>query len=591
MIDSIPARFLETGRRRGNGPAYFVNAGGDAWKATSWATFSEEVRGAAKSLIAMGLQPGQSVCILGFNRPEWVIVDIGAMLAGGAPAGIYTTCSPEEVEYIVDHSEARVVLVENHGQWQKINERREHLPKLERVVLMRGAPPVDDELVWTWDQFVAAGASVADEAVKERLAALTEDQVATYIYTSGTTGPPKAVMLTHGNLAWTASTAVDMAGLTQADCSVSYLPLSHIAEQMFTIHAPATTGHAIYFAESIERLVDNLQSVQPTVIFGVPRIWEKMHAKVSARMAEATGVKKRIADFAFATGRQVTDMRNEGHLPSGMLALKYKLAQRLVYRKVKPLLGLSRAQLCITGAAPISSEVLEFFAGLDLTIHEVYGQSEDTGPATFNFPGRTRYGTVGKALRDTEVQIADDGEILVKGPHVFKGYFKDDAATAATLVDGWLHTGDLGSFDDDGFLRITGRKKEIIITAGGKNIAPKNIEAALKDLPLVAQAVVIGDRRKFLSALVTPDAEAVEAFAADRGLEGDALTDAVRASIDQGIEAEVNPRFARVEHVRKFTLLDRDFSVEQGELTPTLKIKRRIVNDHFAEQIEAMYAE
>ena len=590
MIDSIPARFLETGRRRGNGPAYFVNAGGDAWKATSWATFSEEVRGAAKSLIAMGLQPGQSVCILGFNRPEWVIVDIGAMLAGGAPAGIYTTCSPEEVEYIVDHSEARVVLVENHGQWQKINERREHLPKLERVVLMRGAPPVDDELVWTWDQFVAAGASVADEAVKERLAALTEDQVATYIYTSGTTGPPKAVMLTHGNLAWTASTAVDMTGITESDCSVSYLPLSHIAEQMFTIHAPATTGHTIYYAESIERLVDNLQSVQPTVIFGVPRIWEKMHAKVSARMAEATGFKKRVADFALATGREVTALRNQGHLPSGFLALKYKLAERLVFKKVKPLLGLSRAQLCITGAAPISAEVLEFFAGLDQTIHEVYGQSEDCGPTSFNFPGRTRFGTVGTPLPDTEVVIADDGEILVKGPHVFKGYYKDDEATGATLIDGWLHTGDLGSFDDDGFLRITGRKKEIIITAGGKNIAPKNIEAAIKDLSLVAQAVVIGDRRKFLSALVTTDPEAVEAFGADKGLEGDALRDAVRAEIDQGIEASVNPRFARVEHIRKFTVLPRDFSIEEGELTPTLKIKRRVVNDHFADEIEAMYA-
>jgi len=591
VIDSIPARFMETGRRRGNAPAYYVNAGGDAWKATSWSTYAEEVRGAAKSLVAMGFEPGHTACILGFNRPEWVIFDMAAMLAGGAPAGIYTTCSAEEVQYIVDHSEARIVLVENHGQWQKIAEQRDNLPRLERVVLMRGAPPVDDELVWTWDEFVAAGASVADEAVRDRLEGLQEDQVATFIYTSGTTGPPKAVMLTHRNLSWTATTAVDMVGLTEGDCSVSYLPLSHIAEQMFTIHAPATTGHGIYFAESLERLVDNLQSVQPTVIFGVPRIWEKMHAKVSARMAEATGFKKRVADFALQTGREVTALRNQGHLPSGWLALKHKLADRLVYQKVKPLLGLSRAHLCITGAAPISSEVLEFFAGLDQTIHEVYGQSEDCGPTTFNFPGRTRFGTVGTPLADTEVKIADDGEILVKGPHVFKGYYKDEDATAATLSDGWLHTGDLGSFDDDGFLRITGRKKEIIITAGGKNIAPKNIEAAIKDLPLVSQAVIIGDRRKFLSALITLDVEAVEAYAADKGLEGEALDEALRAEIDRGVTEEVNPRFARVEHVRKFTILERDFSVEEGELTPTLKVKRRVVDDHFAAQIEAMYTD
>jgi len=590
VIDSIPARFLETARRRGNHPAYYVNAGGDAWKPTSWSTFGEEVRAAAKSLIALGFEPGQTACILGFNRPEWVIFDHAAMVAGGAPAGIYTTCSPEEVQYIVDHSEARLVLVESHAQWQKIQQERDKLPRLQRVVLMRGVPAVDDDLVSTWDEFVSAGASVPDTALQERLEGLQADDVATYIYTSGTTGPPKAVMLTHGNLAWTATTAVSMTGITEGDSSVSYLPLSHIAEQMFTIHAPATAGFVIYYAESIERVADNLRSVQPTIVFGVPRIWEKMHAKVSGRMAEATGLKKRIAQFALATGRQVTDLRNRGELPSGMLALKYKLAQRLVFSKVKPLMGLSRATLCITGAAPISQEVLEFFAGLDQTIHEVYGQSEDCGPTTFNFPGRTRFGTVGLPLEGTEVKLADDGEILVQGPHVFKGYFKDEGATSETLIDGWLHTGDLGSFDDEGYLRITGRKKEIIITAGGKNIAPKNIESALRDLVLVSQAVVIGDRRKFLSALITIDEEAKEAFAEQQGLEGDALDAAVQAAVDKGVQEEVNPRFARVEHVRKFTILPRDFSVDEGELTPTLKIKRRIVHDHFADEIEAMYA-
>jgi long-chain acyl-CoA synthetase len=513
------------------------------------------------------------------------------MVAGGAPAGIYTTCSPEEVAYIVGHSEAAIVLVEDHPQYLKLKETRGELPGLKHIVLMDGHPPVaDDPMVLTWQAFLDAGAAIADPTVDERLNGITPDRTATYIYTSGTTGPPKAVELSHGNLAWTATTACSIAALEASDSSVSYLPLSHIAEQMFTLHAPATVGYPVYYAESIQRVPDNLQSVQPTVVFGVPRIWEKMHAKVSSRLAEATGVKKRLADFALRTGATVTDVRNHGQVPSGLLALKYRLASSLIYSKVKPLMGLSRARLCVSGAAPISREVLDFFAGLDIPIYEVYGQSEDCGPTSFNLPGQTRLGTVGRPLPDTEVRIADDGEILVRGPHVFKGYYKDPEATAETLIDGWLHTGDLGAFDDEGYLVITGRKKDIIITAGGKNIAPKNIEAALTDLPLVSQAVVIGDRRKFLSALITLDPEAVEAFRTQTGFEGAAHTSAtVREALQKGVDERVNPRFAQVEHVRKFTVLDRELSIEAGELTPTLKIKRRIVNEHFADTIDAMY--
>lgn len=592
MKDSIPARFLAMCDTRSDRPGYHVFRDG-RWHATSWGTYGKQVRAAAKSLIALGLEPGRTVCILGFNRPEWTVVDHATMVAGGAPAGIYTTCSPEEVAYIVRHSEAAIVVVEDHPQYQKLAQTRDELPGLEHIVLMDGNPPVqDDDTVLTWQAFVDAGAAIDDKTVDERLGAITADQTATYIYTSGTTGPPKAVELSHGNLAWTATTACQIADLKADDSSVSYLPLSHIAEQMFSLHAPATVGYPIYFAESIQRVPENLQSVQPTVVFGVPRIWEKMHAKVSSRLAEATGMKKKLADFALRTGKKVTTLKNHGQVPSGSLALKYRIANALIYKKVKPLMGLSRARLCVSGAAPISQEVLEFFAGLDIPIYEVYGQSEDCGPTSFNLPGRTRLGTVGKPLPDTEVRIAEDGEILVQGPHVFKGYFKDPEATAATLVDGWLHTGDLGSFDDEGYLRITGRKKDIIITAGGKNIAPKNIEAALTDLTLVSQAVVIGDRRRFLSALVSLDPEAVEAFREKEGFEGDAHeADAVRAEIQRGIDERVNPRFAQVEHVRKFTILPRELSIDAGELTPTLKIKRRIVNEQWADTIDAIYAD
>ncbi len=592
MKDSIPARFLATCDRRSPHPAYHVYRDG-RWHPTTWGTYGKQVRLVARSLMALGLEPGQAVCILGFNRPEWAVVDHAAMVAGGAPAGIYTTCSPEEVAYIVAHSESGIVVVEDHAQYRKLAETREDLPGLRHIVLMDGNPAVaDDPMALTWQAFLEKGATTDEKQVDARLAAISADQTATYIYTSGTTGPPKAVELSHGNLAWTARTACEIASLAETDSSVSYLPLSHIAEQMFTIHAPATVGYPVYFAESLQRVPDNLQSVQPTIVFGVPRIWEKMHAKVSARLAAATGVKKRIADFALSTGRKVTELRNHGGVPSGGLALRYRVARALVFDKVKPLMGLGKARFCVSGAAPISRDVLDFFASLDIPIYEVYGQSEDCGPTSFNLPGRTRLGTVGLPLPGTEVRIAEDGEILVKGPHVFKGYAKDPTATAETLVDGWMHTGDLGAFDDEGYLTITGRKKDIIITAGGKNIAPKNIEAALKDMPLVSQAVVIGDRRRFLTALITLDPEAVDAFQQEHGFDGAPhQADAVRAALQKGIDERVNPRFAQVEHVRKFAILPRDLSIDEGELTPTLKVKRNVVNEHFADTIEGLYAE
>jgi long-chain acyl-CoA synthetase len=612
-VDTIPLRLLNQGRSNSARTAYRVRDASGRWVGTDYKTYAAEVRQAARALIALGFEAGDKVCILGFNRPEWVIADVGAMMAGGVPAGIYTTCSPTEVRYIINHADAPVVFLESEEQWEKIEAiLRAHeagepapegeesgLPRLQHVVMMRGVAPIQHPLVMGWEEFVARGDEVGDDALDARLEGLKEDDPATFIYTSGTTGPPKAVMLSHRNLTFTASLAAELVGLTPDDHSLSYLPLSHIAEQVFTIHGPITAGSYISFAQSIEQLLDNLKEVQPTVLFGVPRIWEKMHAGLSAKLAAATGFKAKLVAWATGVGRAAVHQKNQGREPGGLLGLQYTLADRLLYSKVKPALGLGSARICVSGAAPIAPEVLEFFSGLDIPIYEVYGQSEDCGPTSFNIPGRTRFGTVGPALPGVEVRIAGDGEILVRGPNVFLGYFKNPEATAETLDDeGWLHSGDLGEFDSDGFLKITGRKKEIIITAGGKNIAPKNIEAALKNLPLVSQAVVIGDRRKFLSALLTLDPEASAAFAQDKGLSGDNLHEnpLVIQAIQEGIDAEVNPQFARVEHVRKFKLLHRDFSVDdndrgKAELTPTLKIKRRIVNTNFSDEIESIYAE
>ncbi len=586
-FSSIPSRVFRQAAERPDHPAYAVR---DArgWHRVSWQAYAEEVRDVARALAALGVQRGDRVCILGRNRPEWVVADVAAMALGAVPAGIYATCSSEEVAWILGHAEAVVAVVEDQAQWRKVAERWEGLPALRHVVLMRGAE-VDDPRTLTWEALIQRRDEVPPERVEDAVRSLAPDQPATFIYTSGTTGPPKAVTLTHDNLAFTADLACRLVAFEADDHTLSYLPLSHIAEQMFTIHGPSTVGATVFYSRGMEHLAEDLREVQPTVFFGVPRVWEKFHAALAPRLAEATGLKRRIVDWAMAVGREATERRNAGRRLGPALALRERIAERLLFDKVRPLIGLGRARICVSGAAPISPEILRFFAGLGIVIHEVYGQSEDTGPTTFNRPGRTRFGSVGVPLEGVEVRIADDGEILVRGRNVFAGYFKDPEATAETLRDGWLHSGDLGRFDEDGFLHITGRKKDIIITAGGKNIAPKNIEAALADIPLVAQAVVIGDRRKYLTALLTLDPEAVARLAASVGAEGlDHDAPELRVALQEAIDA-VNARFARVEHIRRFAVLPRPFTQEDGELTPTLKIKRRVVEANWAETIDALY--
>ena len=589
--DTIPQRLVGQARLRPDSMAYFTRDHG-GWRGTTWKTYFDEVKQAARALIALGFQPGQTVCILGYNRPEWVVMALACMSAGGAPAGIYTTCSHQEVQYIVDHAESPVVLVENQEQWAKIHAERANLPGLRHVVVMKGAPAIDDPLVLSWEAFLAKGGGATDEAFFERIEALKPENLATLIYTSGTTGPPKGVMLSHRNLAWTSLIARDLVDARPTDRMLSYLPLSHIAEQMFSIHGSVTSGYAVYYAESLPKLADNLKEVEPTIFFGVPRVWEKFYAGVAQKLSEARGGKAKLLSWARSVGTKATALRGAGKHPKGALALQYALAQRLIFGKLRAAIGLGKARICVSGAAPIAPEVLSFFCSLDIPILEVYGQSEDTGPTSFNRPSRMRLGTAGPIIPGVEVKIAGDGEILVRGPNVFLGYYKEPEATAETLVDGWLHSGDLGEIDRDGFLSITGRKKEIIITAGGKNISPKNIENALKAHELVGEAVVVGDRRKFLTALVTLEPEAAARFASQRGLKAENLHESpeVRAQIQKAID-EVNATLARVETIKKFTILPRAFTMEDGELTPTLKVKRKNVHKNFAAEIEAMYAE
>lgn len=589
--DNIIERFLQHRRIRPAAPAYYEKTG-SAWVPTYWEEYTTQVRAAARSLIALGIEPGNVVCMLGFNRPEWAIGQLAAMMAGAVGAGIYTTNSPSEVKYILAHSEAPAVILENESQWAKVKEVRDQLPHLRWAIMMRGTT-IDDPMAMTWETFMQRGTTIDESDLDARIAAIEMEQLASLIYTSGTTGPPKAVMLSHHNLASTARNGQALFQLTPNEVLLSYLPLSHIAEQMFTIHTGATVGYSVYFAESLTQLPDNLREVQPTVFFGVPGVWERFRNRVGERLNESEGTKRKIADWAQTIGRRVADLRNKGQEPGGKLAVQYRLADKLVFSKVKPLLGFSRTRVAVSGAAAINKEILEFFSGLDVTIYEVYGQSEGCGPTTFNRPGATRFGTTGQAWPGSEVKLAPDGEVIMRGPNVFMGYYKDAAATRDTLIDGWLHSGDLGRFDEEGYLSIVGRKKDIIITSGGKNIAPRNIEAALKNIELIGDAVLVGEGRKYLSALLTLEPEAAGRFAAANQIEGAELHThpKVIAAIQAEIDEVVNPQFARVEQVRKFTLLSRPFSVEGGEMTPTLKLKRKVIYDMHLDAIEDMYTD
>ncbi len=562
-----------------------------SWRETTWAEYDALAQQCTKALMKLGLGEGDVVSILGNNRPEWNIMLLGAMGVGGTGAGIYTSNAPEEVAYIVNHSESKVIIVEDASQFEKIVAEWSNMPTLAHVILMEGAEQPDDGRVMSWEDFLASGSDVDDSAVSAARDALTADQVGSFIYTSGTTGPPKAVMLTHENLSWTAEMLANAADIQAGDEILSYLPLSHIAEQDNSVHIAITVGSVVNFCHEGLKVADYLKEVRPMVFFGVPRVWERFYAGVGARMQEAEGAKAKIAAWARGVGTKATAERNAGGEPGGLLAVQEKIADKLVFSKLREALGLDRCKIFISGAAPASLEILEFMGSLGITICEIYGQSEGTGPTTSNLPGAVKFGSVGRPLPGVEVKLGPDDEIIFRGKNVFPGYFKDQEATDECLIDGWLHSGDLGSFDSDGYLTITGRKKDIIITSGGKNIAPKNIEGALTALELVGHAVCIGEQQRYLTALITLEPEAAARFAEANGEDVANLhqSEALRVHLEKEIGAKVNSQFARVEHVRNFRVLPHEFSVETGELTPTFKIKRGVVNDMYADEIEKVY--
>lgn len=566
----------------------------DKWEPISWKEWGGSVERVASGLRALGLERGERVCILSRNRVEWVESDLGIMSAGAATVGIYASNLPSEVAYVTGHSEAPYLFVEDEEQLNKVIEVRSQLPDLRKIIVFdmpAGAEGPDiisyDELVALGDENIRDGRALARE-MRENL---KPSDMALIVYTSGTTGPPKGAMLSHHNLLWTAATSANQMNLTPDDESLSFLPLAHLLEH-YVFFSTIVIGGTINFAESIDKLSQNLGEVRPTILIGVPRVYEKIYSRIQT-MAESKGpVQARIFRMANKAAREYAYKHSRKQRIGPGLRIRHAAADALVFRKLRGIVG-GRIKFLGSGGAPLAAEIAEFFYGAGLPIIEAYGMTETTAPATMTYPGCIKPGTVGKPLPGVDVKIAEDGEILVRGPNVFMGYFKNPQATAESLVDGWMYTGDVGKFDEDGLLVITDRKKDLIITAGGKNIAPQNIENLVKTDSLFSQVVIIGDRRPYCVALITLNEEEVKRIAEEEGLSGKPYNEMIGApAIMKRAEAAIagkNSHLARYEQIKKFKILDHDFSQATGELTPTLKVKRKIVNQKYKNLIDEMY--
>jgi long-chain acyl-CoA synthetase len=561
---------------------------GDQWLSRSYDEVVEIVRPLAFGLVTLGVEKGDRVAILGNTRPEWTYFDFAALSVGATVVPIYQTNSPEECRYVLENSDSKVVVVEDAEQLAKVRQVREQLPELEHIVLMTGS--AEDAI--SMEDLAAKGAG-GDAATWETLySAVTPEDICTFIYTSGTTGPPKGCIISHGNYRAMLDMVNEVSVIEDEDVAYLYLPLAHsfaLLIQFGTFDLGTTLA---YWERDPLKILPNLAELKPTYFPSVPRIFEKIYTAATSGIEKEGGAKKKIFDWAIKTGKKMREVERSGRKPGFLLQRQYDFADKKVLSKIRNLFG-GRIRLAVSGAAPINPEILSFFDAAGVLVLEGWGMTETSTAATISTPDDFKVGTIGKPFPGCEVKIADDGEILVKGPNVFQGYHKNPEATAETIVDGWLHTGDLGEVDSDGFIKITGRKKDIIITAGGKNITPANLEAEIKQHPLVSQCVVVGDRRPYLVALVTLDPEEIVKYAQENNLPEDPAQLATNADVKAAIEAHVdkiNQNFARVEQVKKIAILPQDLSQESGELTPTLKVKRAVVAQKHEDAIEQLYA-
>jgi len=592
---TLCSAFAETVARLGDAEALVGRAPSGELRSVSWKQYRERVREAALGFHALGVTPKNFAVVMARNRPEHVMADMGLVHAGATPVGLYNTLAPEQVSYIANHCEARVAVVEDLGFLAKFQAVRADLPKLERIVLIEGTS--DDPQVITWDELLATdrAAHARDPHRFDGLwQAVVPDDVVTLVYTSGTTGPPKGVIDTHRAALWVLESLRRVVATSEADRIISYLPLAHAADRVLNYYASIVSGHTLVFCPEVNQILAMLIEVRPTVFGGVPRIWEKLHAGLTSAIAkEPDESRRRMVLGALDVARTVVGLEQRGEPVPDELRQRRAMVEP-IFAAIRARIGLDRARYTVTGSAPTPREVVEFFHAIGLRIDDIWGMSEITVVGTRSPPDRIKIGTIGAALPGIEARLAPDGELQVRGGMVMRGYYKEPEKTAETIdPEGWLSTGDIATVDAEGYYRIVDRKKELIITAGGKNISPANLESLLKTHPLIGQACVIGDNRAYLTALIVLDGQVAPGWAAARGATSSEIAELaghpeVRAEIGRAVAA-VNQHVSRVESIRKWTILPAEWTAESEELTPTLKLRRRIIVKKYAKAIVAMY--
>jgi long-chain acyl-CoA synthetase len=600
VADTIAKSFALAVQKRGDKPAIREKKFG-IWQPTSWREWLEISRNIAYALHAVDFRPGDVASIISNAVPEWVFADMGILCAGGVSSGIYPTDTAVQVEYLLNDSRTKVIFVEDEEQLDKVLTCRSRCPTLERIVIfdMEGLSGFSDPMAMSLAEFIALGRNHIQgrEALWEQMIESSgPNDLAILVYTSGTTGPPKGAMHANRSVIHQMRHAADLYPSTRTEERLVFLPLCHVAERVGGYYLSVALGSVMNFAESPETVPDNLREVQPTVFLAVPRIWEKFYSGITIALKDATPFQNWMYRKAIGIGYRITDCRIENTKPSLGLRLADRVASWLVFRNIRRMIGLDRCHLAFTGAAPIAPDLIRWYLALGIEMREVYGQTENCGVATVMPPDQTKLGSVGKAVPWGEVALSPEGEILIRGDFLFMGYLNQPQKTAETIdPKGWLHTGDVGTIDNEGFVKITDRMKDIIITSGGKNITPSEIENQLKFSPYVSDAVVIGDKRPYLTCLIMIDHENVEKFAQDHDIPFTNYASLCRAAEIQELiwrEIEtVNASFARVETIKKFTLIERQLTPEDEELTPTMKLKRSFVNKRYAAEIDAMYRE
>lgn len=600
VADTIAKTFLLAVDTRGDSPAIREKKFG-IWQPTSWRQWLEISKEIAYALRASGFAPGDVASIIANAVPEWVHADMGILCAGGVSSGIYPTDSSAQVEYLVNDSRTKIIFAEDEEQLDKVLSCRARCPTLQKIVVfdMEGLSGFTDDMVMSIDEFRALGRNhmVGRETLwQEMIDSRSAGDLAVLVYTSGTTGPPKGAMHANRSVVHQMRHANDYIPAQEREERLIFLPLCHVAERIGGYYTSLALGSVMNFAESPETVPDNLREVQPTTFLAVPRIWEKFYSAITIALKDATPFQQWMYRRAINIGYRMTDCRIEGRQPSLGLKIANRFAYWLVFRNIRRMIGLDRCRTAFTGAAPISPDLIRWYLALGIDMYEVYGQTENCGVATVMPPDRIKLGSVGKSVSWGEVSLSQDGEILIKGDFLFMGYLNQPEKTAETIDQrGWLHTGDVGTIDNEGFVKITDRMKDIIITSGGKNITPSEIENQLKFSPYISDAVVIGDKRPYLTCLVMIDQENVEKFAQDKDIPFTNYASLCRAAeiqdlIQREIEA-VNVNFARVETIKRFYLIERQLTPEDEELTPTMKLKRSFVNKRYASEIDAMYRE